>query len=108
MENIFEDSVLSDLFAIRRDGFEKLVTKNYGACEELKKVDKTNQELQKLVKETIEDKEKQIEILNQLYGFHDAMFGEMEYWSEHYYKFGLVDGLFLKEEIKGIIEKIKK
>lgn len=108
MEKVFENTVLDDLFTIRRDGFEYLISKTCENSEKLEKVDKVYQILEKLVKDKIVDEKCQEEVLKKLDEFHDAILEEMELWVEHYYKFGLTDGMLLKEEIEEKNRNVKK
>lgn len=100
MEEIFESSVLDDLFTIRSDGFECLFLKKYGKQEELEQSDPLHDKLENLIKQIVKDESKKKEILKLLDDFSMALIGEMCFWNEQFYKLGFTDAHGLKIDIK--------
>lgn len=100
MEEIFESSVLDDLFSIRSDGFESLFLKKYGKQEELEQSDPLQNKLENLIKQVIKDESKKEEILKLLDEFAMSLIGEMCFWNEQFYKLGFSDAHGLKIEVK--------
>lgn len=100
MEEIFENSVLDDLFTIRSDGFECLFLKKYGKQEELEQSDPLHDNLENLIKEVVKEESKKKEILKLLDDFSMSLIGEMCFWNKQFYKLGFSDANGLKIEVK--------
>lgn len=100
MEDIFESSVLDDLFAIRSNGFESLFLKKNGKQEELEQSYPLHNKLENLIKQVIEDESKKDEILKLLDEFAMSLIGEKCFWTEQFYKLGFSDAYGLKIEVK--------
>ena len=100
MEEMFENKLLDDLFEIRGDGLECAIVKKYGECEDAQKALKAEEKLTKLLKETIQDDNVLIKVLEALNDFEGYRIEEMCFWDKQYYKLGFVDGFYIKKEIR--------
>ena len=105
MLNIFESKVLDDLYDVRGDGFESDYIKHFGKCDELKKSEIKEKELQQIIN-LIEDEELKKNIKNKINEFEDSMLGEMYFWNKEYYKLGIFDGINFKSEIRNLKERL--
>ena len=103
-----DDNVLHDLYAIRREGFEGLVIKKNRENNIVKNPNKINLELVNLIKKTVKDEENQKYFLDKIEQFYDALTEEMGFWNEYYYKFGLIDGVKLVDELKEEIKLLRE
>ena len=100
MEEIFENSILDDLFNIRTAGFECLFSKKYG-IEESKKFLVLEKQLEMLVNKYVENENVKQEILTQ---FEELMLYQISYWKNVYYKLGIADGIKLEKDVKRMYE----
>ncbi len=101
VEKFFKESILQTLFDARKEDFEYHIQKT--SIENKEKRDSIEKRLK--------------EILNYVNGEHyDYIQNEMEeilwemmdyatFWNDLFYKFGIVDGMNLKREIKEELEK---
>ena len=76
----------------------------YGEPKEIKQVKQAKKELEDLIKELVQDEEKQKELWLKLDEFEGGMSGKMSFWDKQYYKLGFLDGIYLKKEMKEIKE----
>ena len=99
VNELFENQVLNDIYETRGDGLECLYIRMYGEPEEIKETKQAKKELEDLMKELIQDEEKQKEVWLKLDKFEGCMLGEMSFWDKQYYKLGFLDRIYLKKEI---------
>lgn len=107
MIEILENEMLDDLFEIRREGFECLIVRKYKESEEEKRVNRTEREMLSEIRKVVKNEEGRDKLISKMYEFHDAMLGEMEYWNKSYYKYALIEGILLEEEVKDKIKELK-
>ena len=100
MEELIEDCVLDDLFDVRTDGFQCVFLKENGNSEEIEEVEQVENELEDMIKDLIQDEKIRGQILEKLEEFADSKIGELCFWNREYYKFGVRDGVRLKEKEK--------
>ncbi len=100
MGEMFENKLLDDLFEIRGDGLESAIIKKYGKFENEKKATEAKEKLTKLLKETIQDNNILMKVLEALNDFEGYKMEEMCFWDKQYYKLGFVDGFYIKKEIR--------
>ncbi len=99
VNELFENQILNDIYETRGDGLQCLYIRMYGKTEEITEVEKSKKELENLMYELVQDKEKQKELWLKLDRFEGAMSGESSFWNKQYYKLGFLDRIFLKKEI---------
>ena len=95
-----ENKILKDLYDTRREGFEVTYINKYGKPEEIVKSRQAEEELTKLIKKIITDEEKFSLVLKKLNDFEGRTIGKTCFWNEQYYKFGFVDVMCFKNEIR--------
>ena len=100
MEELIKDCVLDDLFDVRTDGFQCVFLKENGNSEEIEEVEQVENELVDMIKDLIQDEKIRDQILEKLEEFADSKIGELCFWNKEYYKFGVRDGVKLKEKEK--------
>ena len=100
VNEIFENQILNEIYETRGDGLECFYIRMYGEPKEIKETKQAKKELEDLMKELIQNEEKQKELWIKLDKFEDCMSGEMSFWDRQYYKLGFLDKLFLKREIE--------
>ncbi len=98
MEELIEDCVLNDLFETRTDGFQTVFLKENGKPEEIEEEEQIENELEDIIKNLIQDEEIREKMLEKLEEFVDSKIGELCFWNKEYYKFGVKDGIVLKED----------
>lgn len=106
VNEIFENQILNEIYETRGDGLECFYIKMYGEPEKIKETKQAKKELEDLMKELIQDKEKQKEVWLKLDKFEGCMLGEMSFWDKQYYKLGFLDRIYLKKEIEGNSKKL--
>lgn len=99
MEELIGDCVLDDLFETRTDGFQGVFLRENGKPEEIEEAEQIENELEDMIKNLVEDEEIREQILEKLEDFADSKIGELCFWNKEYYKFGVKDGVRLKEDI---------
>ena len=100
VNEIFENQILNEIYETRGDGLEYFYIRMYGEPKEIIETKQAKKELEDLMKELIQNEEKQKELWIKLDKFEDCMSGEMSFWDRQYYKLGFLDKLFLKREIE--------
>ena len=103
-----DNKILDDLFKIRREDFECIIIQKYKKTKIPIKKEKINMELINFIEKITPDKKSQKLFLKKIENFHDCFMMEMEYWSQYYYKFGVMDGVKLDKEIKKQFDLLKK
>lgn len=98
MEELIKDCVLDDLFETRTDGFHSIFLKENGKPEEIEEAEQVEDELEDMIKKLVEDEEIREQILEKLEEFANSQIGELCFWNKEYYKFGVKDGIVLKED----------
>lgn len=96
MEEIFENSLLDELYKVRKKEFEKSFLQKYGKEREEESV-QVAEEIKGLIRSVVETEEVQNELLEQ---FEKLIQAKKEYWSRAYYKLGIVDGVKFVSETK--------
>ena len=72
--------------------------KENGKLEEIEEAEQVENELVDMIKDLIQDEKIRDQILEKLEDFADSKIGELCFWNKEYYKFGVKDGIVLKED----------
>ena len=100
MKKLFESKILDELYEMRSEGLAGAIRRKYGKSEISEKGAKIEQELIKMLGETIKNKQKFKEIFNKLNEFECCLMRETVNFEMYYYKLGFVDGMYLKKNCK--------
>ena len=99
MEELFNRSILDQLYDSICDDFEMLLIKNKNQDGKFTNSMKVEEELTNLIKSIIKDEEKVDTILDKLNEFELAIGSEIDTFCRHYYKLGIVDSKKILMEI---------
>ena len=99
MEEIFESSLLSKLYAIRNDGFRRKFIRNKGKSEQIEKADLKQSRLEELISNIADNSNDRKEIRQALDDLNIALVDEMCFWNEQFYKLGFTDACGVRAEI---------
>lgn len=103
MEEIFENSILDELFEARSNGFPVPYTKKYGKKEE-KYFSQLEENIEKSLDKVITDSKIKEDIISK---FNELRCEESIYWDKAYYKLGILDGIKLVSEAKKMENSLK-
>lgn len=104
MEELFNDSVLQELYEQRNEEISHYVIRHNKEFDEHRL--KLENELFKLLEYV--PKEKRFKVQEEIEDFIFAHISEMsEFWCSKYYKVGFADGLNVKKEIQSVLEGLK-
>lgn len=104
MEELFENTILNELYETRRDGFESLFIQKYGTPKEIEQYDLYYNNLTEEVQNNIKDYEKKRLILEELENFEEYFINKMTFWEKQYYKLGFSDAYNLKIDAQIYLE----
>lgn len=99
MEEIFESSLLSKLYAIRNDGFRSKLIRNKGRSEQIEEADLKQSRLEELISNIADNSNEKDEIRQALDDLNIALIDEMCFWNEQFYKLGFTDACGIRAEI---------
>lgn len=99
MEELFNRSILDQLYDSICDDFEMLLIKKKNQDGKFTNSMKVEEELTNLIKSIIIDEEKVDTILDKLNEFELAIGSEIDTFCRHYYKLGIVDSKKILMEI---------
>lgn len=99
MEELFNRSILDQLYDSICDDFEMLLIKKKNQDGKFTNSMKVEEELTNLIKSIIKDEEKVDTILDKLNEFELAIGSEIDTFCRHYYKLGIVDSKKILMEI---------
>lgn len=100
MEEFFKMSLLDELFESRCDGFERKLMKRKEAGEE--HLDEIMDSFKKILKKVNDDKE----ISDELDKIYMKILAYSTWMNKQYYKFGIIEGCKLYQELKGFMKEI--
>lgn len=99
MEELFNRSILDQLYDSICEDFEAMLVKKYDKNGEFVQSIKIEEELISIIKKIVNEKENQNKILEQLNKFELAIGKEIDLLCRHYYKLGIVDSKKILIEI---------
>ena len=97
-DEIFSDSILTEMYNKRIEDFYYKVIKKYGECESENEEEKLRNRLTELIKQNVKEEECIDEILDVLDNLETAYKNTNDWWEEKCYKAGIVDGMSFNVE----------
>lgn len=99
MEELFNRSILDQLYDSISDDFETMLLKKKNSDGKFTESLKVEEELIYLIKKVVKDEEKLNQIIDKLNKFELAIGNETDLLCKHYYKLGIVDSKKILMEI---------
>ena len=107
-DEIFSDSILSDMYKARTDNFYYKIVEKYGECESENEEEQLRDKLVELIGENIDSEEIVEQIIDILDDLESAYKVTNDWWGEKYYKAGVVDGMAFDYETKDFKKLLSK
>lgn len=99
MRNKLQNSILEDLCVARMEGFESSYIRKYEKIPEREMALKSEEELTGIIKEFINEKEKEEQVVEKINNLVLNLSAEMSFWNTEYYKKGFIDGMNFTKEV---------
>ena len=99
-DDIFSDSILSDMYKARTENFYYKIVEKYGECEAENEEEQLREKIVELIGENIESEEIAEQIIDILDDLESAYKVTNDWWGEKFYKAGVVDGMSFDYETK--------
>lgn len=100
MKQIFNKSILEQLYAFRKEDFEEDVYNNNSEVKELElKMTELSENFVSYLKKVISNEDELNEVLKLFRNYESELSKETDFWGLFYYKFGVNDGIKISNEL---------
>ena len=100
MEEMFENTILDELYEIREGKVENSYLEKYGESKVEKRANEAENELVEFMKKFIKEEKNMQEFFDKVTNYELTTMSAICFWYKAYYKIGFIDGISLKREIK--------
>lgn len=100
MEEMFENTILDELYEIREGKVENSYLEKYGESKVEKRANEAENELVEFMKKFIKEEKNMQEFFDKVNNYELTTMSAICFWYKAYYKIGFIDGISLKREIK--------
>lgn len=108
MKQIFNKSILEQLYAFRKEDFEQDVYNNNSEVKELElKMTELSENFVSYLKKVISNEDELNEVLKLFRNYESKLSKETDFWGFIYFKLGVNDGIKLVNELSSVKENLK-
>ena len=108
MKQIFNKSILEQLYAFRKEDFEQDVYNNNSEVKELElKMTELSENFVSYLKKVISNEDELNEVLKLFRNYESELSKETDFWGFIYFKLGVNDGIKLVNELSSVKENLK-